>query len=156
MLFDFASLEKYLSVPKFNSVFFNHCVDNKPELNFTLLNKFSLCLVHYKVEMNYGDTEDTFQLCRFNMESNSVDVLSTKILKSKNCLSSPLTCLDIGMSLEKLIVSENSEHPLCILLFDTGDGIFLDLSKDTIQVIEEQFFDSLSPEESKFEPQFRN
>ena len=106
--------------------------------------------------MNYGDTEDTFQLCRFNMESNSVDVLSTKILKSKNCLSSPLTCLDIGMSLEKLIVSENSEHPLCILLFDTGDGIFLDLSKDTIQVIEEQFFDSLSPEESKFEPQFRN
>lgn len=42
-----------------------------------------------------------------------------------------------------------SEFPYCVILFDTGDGMFLDLSSNKISIMDEEFFDQCNNNESK-------
>lgn len=63
-------------------------LENKPDLNFILLQEFGLCLIHHKVELQYGDTEDSFKLCRFDPLTCKIETLASKILKSKSLMFS--------------------------------------------------------------------
>lgn len=42
-----------------------------------------LCLIYYKLHLKDGDTEDVFQLCRFDPKENRIVVLDDRTLQSR-------------------------------------------------------------------------
>ena len=137
-------------------------VENSPMLNFTILTSIGLCLVHFRLDLLDGDTIDTFQLCQYDPWTNTINVLASKEVNSKiqqyfliqirsliSLLKYSLTILDIGMNVTKIIHRDTHEFPFCMILFDSGDGMFFDISQHQLDIIEENFFDNLQQSEGK-------
>lgn len=50
----------------------------------------------------------------------------------------------------KIIPRAGNEFPFFMILFDSGDGMFFDVSENHLNIIEEDFFDNLQDNEGKF------